>query len=105
MSYFFSFFLYPEAATRGVLHRKMFLEISQNSQENMAHVFSCEFCGVSKNTFLQNTSGRLFLYISNDFLKNCTHQFWRVFTKNVITKLVTANSSANVSEVFFHNNC
>ena len=27
----------------------------------MAQVFSCEFCKVSKNTFLQDTSGRLFL--------------------------------------------
>ena len=36
----------------------MFLEISQNSQENnfikketLTHVFSCEFCENSKNTF------------------------------------------------------
>ena len=39
----------------------MFWEISQNSQENicakvskketLALVFSCEFCGISKNTF------------------------------------------------------
>ena len=27
----------------------------------LAQVFSCEFCGVSKNTFLQNTSRRLLL--------------------------------------------
>ena len=63
-----------EAATRGVLCKKVFLEISQNSQENtcarvsfliklqaqacnfikketLAQVFSCEFCEVSKNTF------------------------------------------------------
>ena len=55
----------------------MFLEISQRSQENtcarvsfliklhkketLAQVFSCEFCGTSKNTFLQNTFGRLLL--------------------------------------------
>ena len=53
--------------------KKVFLEISQNSQENpcaraslliklqackfikreaLAQVFSCEFCGISKNTFL-----------------------------------------------------
>ena len=41
--------------------RKVFLEISQNSQENacaraskietLAQVFSCEFCEISKNTF------------------------------------------------------
>ena len=57
----------------------MFLKISQNSQENtcsrvsvliksnfvkieiLAQVFPCEFCEISKNTFLQNTSGRLLL--------------------------------------------
>ena len=58
-----------EAATRGVLCRKVFLEILQNSQENtyanslcckacnfikketLAQVFSCEFLEISKNTF------------------------------------------------------
>ena len=60
-----------EAATRGVLLEKVFLEISQNSQENtcarvsiliklqasglkietLAQVFSCEFSKISKNTF------------------------------------------------------
>ena len=57
----------------------MFLEISQNSQEKnlcqsyrpedcnfikketLAQVFPCEFCKISKNTFLQNTSGQLLL--------------------------------------------
>ena len=28
---------------------------------SLAQVFSCEFCKISKNTFLQNTSGRLLL--------------------------------------------
>ena len=59
----------PEAATKGVPCKKVFLEISQNSQENtcvrvsslmacnflkketLAQVFSCEFCEISKNTF------------------------------------------------------
>ena len=63
-----------EIATRGVLWKKVFLEISQNSQENtfardsfliklqpwgcnfikresLTKVFSCEFCEISKNTF------------------------------------------------------
>ena len=61
----------------------MFLEITQNSRENtcakvpffnnkkktcnfieketLEQVFSCEFCEISKYTFLQNTSGRLLL--------------------------------------------
>ena len=29
--------------------------------ETLAQVFSCEFCKISKNSFLQNTSGRLLL--------------------------------------------
>ena len=44
----------------------MFLEISQNSQENtcvrgetLAQVFSCEFCEILSTPFLQNASGRL----------------------------------------------
>ena len=32
----------------------VFLEISQNSQENTA-LFSCEFCETSKNTFFHRT--------------------------------------------------
>ena len=43
--------------------KKMFLEMSQNSQENTqenthespAEVFSCEFCGISKNNFCCRT--------------------------------------------------
>ena len=50
------------------------MDISQNSQENtcvrvnvikketLGQVFSCEFCEISENTFLQNVSGRLLLY-------------------------------------------
>ena len=67
-----------EAATRGALLRKVFLEISQNLQEKtcarvpfliklqaqacnfikketLAQVFSCEFCEISKNTFSYRT--------------------------------------------------
>ena len=40
----------PEEATRGVLQEKMFLEISQNSQEN-----TCEFCEICMNTLLHRT--------------------------------------------------
>ena len=32
-------------------------------KEALAQVLSCEFCEISKNTFLQNTSGRLLLHI------------------------------------------
>ena len=61
----------PEAATRGVLQKKVFSEIPQNAQENtcaslffnqvagrnfitketLAQVFSCEFCEHFENTF------------------------------------------------------
>ena len=63
---------FAEAATGGALQEKMFLEISQNSQEStcarvsisiklqacnfvkietLAKVFPCEFCEISKNRF------------------------------------------------------
>ena len=77
-----SFNEHYEAATRGALYEKVFLEISQNSQEStcirlfsikfqalglhleaQAQVFSCEFCKIAMNTFLQNSSGRLLLNI------------------------------------------
>ena len=73
-----------EAATRGVLCKKVFLEISQNSQESicarasfliklqaynfikketLVQVFSCEFCEISINTFstehLQKTTSKM----------------------------------------------
>ena len=38
--------VYTEAATRGVLSKKVFLKMSENSQ-----VFSCEYCEALKNTF------------------------------------------------------
>ena len=67
--------------------KKVFLEISQHSQEStcarvsfliklqasglqlikkeaLAMVFSCEFCEISKSAFLQNTSGRLLLILN-----------------------------------------
>ena len=69
-----------EAVTRRFFVKKVFLEISQNSQENtcarvsflinlqaaacnfvvketLTLFLSCEFCKISKNNFLQNISG------------------------------------------------
>ena len=40
-----------EAATRGVLWEKVFLEACNLQKETLAQVFSCEFCEISKNTF------------------------------------------------------
>ena len=47
-----------QAAPRGILSEKVFLEISQNSSEKtcaLAQVFSCEFCVISKYTFFYRT--------------------------------------------------
>ena len=59
---------YLEAVAPRCSVRKVFKEISQNSQENtcarvsfliklqtLAQVFSCEFCEISKNTFSYRT--------------------------------------------------
>ena len=81
-----------EAAIRMCSVKKVFLEISQNSQENtctracflikfqawasnftkketLIQVFSCEFCGISKNTYFTERLWRLLLQI---FLKVLT---------------------------------
>ena len=34
-------------------------------RETLAQVFSCKLCEISKNTFLQKTSGRLLLKITD----------------------------------------
>ena len=69
--HFFSFFGLEAVAQRCSV-KKVFSEISQNSQENtcarvsiliklfikketLAQVFSCEFCEISKNTFFYRT--------------------------------------------------
>ena len=43
------------------MKKVLLLAISQNSQENTAQVFSCEFCEIYKKPFLHNTFERLFL--------------------------------------------
>ena len=40
----------PEAATGGVLYKKVFLKISQNSQENTCFTNTFEFYEIFKNT-------------------------------------------------------
>ena len=58
--------IFTEAVATRRSVKKVFLEISQNSQENtlacnfvkkeaLAQVFSCEFCEISKNTFSYRT--------------------------------------------------
>ena len=46
--------------TRKHLWQSLFFFLKK---ETLAQVSSCEFCEISKNTFLQSTSGRLFLYV------------------------------------------
>ena len=80
----------PEAAAKGDLWKKVFLKILQNWQENtrarvsfliksqgsacnfikkgtLAQVFSSEFCEISTNTFLQNTSSGYIYHTSQAF--------------------------------------
>ena len=47
------FHTHLEAVAQRCSGKKVFLEISQNPQENtsLSQMFSCEFCEISKNTF------------------------------------------------------
>ena len=73
--------------------KMMFLQISQNSQENtykketIAQVFSCEFCEISKNIFFTehlwatasdgNQSNELLFKAIDVFVYDCTtHWFY-----------------------------
>ena len=91
-----------EAATKGVLWKKVLLEISQNSKKNTcakvsiklylkrdsAQVFSCEFCEISINTFftehLWTTASVCFkrksetTIISSDSWSSQLEEFWKV---------------------------
>ena len=81
--YFWLFLILTEAATRGVLCKKVLLEIWQNSQENNCakvsflinlqalkkrlwhRCFPVDFVKFLRTPFLQNTSGRLLLYMQS----------------------------------------
>ena len=92
--HYFSLYSCREAATKGVLCKKVFSEISQNSQENtcarvsflinffirketLAQVFSCEFCEISKNTFFTE---HLWTTASScrSFVAYLEFQFWYI---------------------------
>ena len=52
----------PEAATGGVLRKKVFFKVSQSSQETpVPEEISVNFAKFLRTSFLQNNSGRLFL--------------------------------------------
>ena len=44
-------YFFPEAVAQRSSIKKVFLEMSQNSQGNTCELFSCELCEISKNTF------------------------------------------------------
>ena len=53
----------PQNLQEHICARVSFLIKLQAKREILAQVFSCEFCEIPKNTFLQNTSTRLLLFI------------------------------------------
>ena len=54
----------PEAATAGVLQKKIFYKISQNSQEiPVPEEIPVNFAKSLRTPFLQNNSGRLLLKV------------------------------------------
>ena len=74
--------MFSEAATRGVLLKKVFFEILQNSQENicarasflinlqnLAQMFSCEFYEIFKNIFF--IEHLRWLLLKFQFLSSC----------------------------------
>ena len=81
--------------------KKLFLEISQNSQENTCgracfliitketpvQVFSCEFCEVSKNTFFHRTP----LAASSTRFPNSLPIFSREVVEKVLLKTIYIN--------------
>ena len=69
----------PKTATRGVLCKKVFLETSQNSQEN-----TCQFCEISNNiSFTEHvwtTASTLLLFIHFFCSHFFTHPPERLFS-------------------------
>ena len=59
-------------------------------------MFSCEFCEISKNTFLQKTSGRLLLYLFE------YRRLVILFKPNIILLWYTS-SNQTINAVYFNN--
>ena len=58
------------------LCQSLFFNSNFIKKETLTQVFSCESCNIFKNTFLQNTSGRLLLTGQNsDFIDKVSMQF------------------------------
>ena len=108
-----------EAAIRRCSVRKMFIEISQNSQENtcsektLTQVFFCEFCEISRNTFFHRTplvaaSGKLnFLLMILTFIhcvksvriRSCSGPHFSAFELNTEKYSVTLGIHSEYGEV------
>ena len=85
-----------EAATRGILVKKVFLKISQNSQENtcarisflikkkkaLAQVFSCEFYEIFKNIFfrehLRTTASTIYHIVHSFFVLSFSKDYLHI---------------------------
>ena len=94
-----------EVTTRGVLWKKVFLEISQVSKENtcarvyflpLAQVFSWEFCEISKNSFftehlLATASGPEACYWSELFFND--FEQWKLDFRTMFEIFLTTSSS------------
>ena len=91
-----------EAVVRRCSVKKVFLQISQNSQENTCarvsfliklQVFSCEFCEISKNTFFYRTplpaafGLRHATLLKETPTKVFSCEFCEVFKNNLFTEL------------------
>ena len=91
-NYFFDY-IDSEGVVLRILVKKVFIEISQNSQENtcarvscrhqlcsfikkdaLPQVFSCEFCEISKNTFPHRTPP-VAAFVDSDFLLSILYYY------------------------------
>ena len=88
--------------------KKVFLEISQNSQENtcvklktcnfikketLAQLFACEFCEISKSIFSDSTSRWLLLNSGKTRKKISTVKFQLLYKNTVITNKYFAKTA------------
>ena len=89
--------LFAEAATGGVLWKKVFLKILQNSQENtcasnfikketLAQGFFWEFCEVFKNIF--STEHLRWLLLNLEYVLLCNFNKIKLFLCRVMTRII-----------------
>ena len=89
--------------------KKVFLEVSQNSQEDtwgcnfikketLAQVFSCEFCKISKNTFLYRTPPVTASSYFEVHLRTAASErkfTWTFFSQDVFSKIKQKKPRSN----------